>query len=491
MIPVSRFVQGGLGWRLARGGSLLAGANLMEQGLRVVRNMILARLLVPDVFGVMALALSLCSLAQAFTEVGIREAVMQHPRGGGPAFLRAAWWAALARGLVLYALVAALAPLAATFFGIPELTLVVRVAFLRCLAESAMSPGMPGALRDLRYGPWAVVMNGGGAIGVVATLGLALVLPGVWALVAGHVIEGLARLVLSYLVCPVNPAGAVDREAFSSLARFAKGMAGLPILAFVFMEAPTFAVGKLCSRGDLGVFALALALGRIPMIVTGQVGPLILPAFAGVQGDADRLHRAVCKATALLALLALPAALVAACFARELLVVVYGASYAAGAGALAALFASQAVMLLNVPLVTCFVSALGRPGIPRRYSLLRAGILLALLWPFIRLGGITGAGGAALVAMLVAFGAQAMQLHRLAGLSRRMYARSMGGGIALSVVLAPPLLFVRACNPSASEGMRLVYAAVVVLVVAAAVGWVARRRPEWALRFWPRGERHA
>jgi O-antigen/teichoic acid export membrane protein len=93
----------GLFGRMARGGAWLGLGSAGENALRFVRNMVLARLLAPEAFGVMAIVLSICSLFQVLTGLGIKESIVQNPRGAERSFLNGAWWISVVRGLLLYA----------------------------------------------------------------------------------------------------------------------------------------------------------------------------------------------------------------------------------------------------------------------------------------------------------------------------------------------------------------------------------------------------
>ena len=126
--------------KATRGATLVGSASVIEQASRFGRNMLLARLLVPSAFGTMALVMSLASIVGSLTEVGLKVSVIQNPRGREPAYLNAAWWMAMGRGLGVYALIFAMAPWVAQFYGNPGLSALLRVALLSVVLEGAMSP---------------------------------------------------------------------------------------------------------------------------------------------------------------------------------------------------------------------------------------------------------------------------------------------------------------------------------------------------------------
>src|SRR2546425_12554297 len=88
-----------------RGGAWLGVGSIAEQVLRFARNMLLTRLLAPEVFGLMAIVLAISSAAETLTEIGVREAIIQNPRGQEDHYVNSAWWLAFLRAVGLYLLV--------------------------------------------------------------------------------------------------------------------------------------------------------------------------------------------------------------------------------------------------------------------------------------------------------------------------------------------------------------------------------------------------
>src|ERR1700722_18198690 len=89
----------GLKAKVFRGGVWLGSGNTVEQVARFGRNMILTRLLAPEAFGTMAIVLSAMSVFQSFTEIGVKEGLIQNPDGGEEQYVNAAWWLALGRAI--------------------------------------------------------------------------------------------------------------------------------------------------------------------------------------------------------------------------------------------------------------------------------------------------------------------------------------------------------------------------------------------------------
>lgn len=483
--PLKRLREtSGLLGRLLRGGVWLGAGSAAEQGLRFVRNMILARLLAPEAFGLMAIVLSTCSLLQVLTGIGIKEAVVQSPRGTHRTYLNGAWWLAVTRGLVIYIVAVGAAPWIADFYAAPELKPLLRVAFLGVVAQGALSVGAYVAVKQMQYPRWVLVQHGGSALGILTTVVLALWLQGVWALVIGYAAEGFARCLLSHLVCPFRPSRDFCREDLRRLFRFAAGMFGLPVLMMIYTDGAVFAVGKLCTKEELGIFALALTLARIPSMFSNQVVELLMPAFSGLQADRARTNQGILKVTTLVVLLGLPAACFVAFYAREIMVVAYGPAYTSGGVLLSILFCNELLLVCSVPIATVYL-ALGKPALLRLFSLFRAVLVGLLIWPLISGWNIIGAAVCPLLAMLGAFGFQLRQLHLITQFEVRSYLGVWlrGGLVTLPCCLLCVLVSqgVRDLQPLVS----LTLAATALGFVTLSAGLVLGRRSSLRKYFWP------
>jgi lipopolysaccharide exporter len=470
--------------KLLRGGAWLGAGNASEQGLRFARNIIMARLLAPEAFGLMAIALSVCSLFQVLTGLGIKESVVQNPRGAERAYLNGAWWLAAMRGVGLYLMAMAAAPWIARFYESPELKQILHVAFVGVLAQGAMSAGAFVAIKQMRYSRWVIIQSGGSAIGIVAAVVLATQMRDVWALVIGYATEGVARCVLSYLICPFRPGFRFEAGHLKALFRFAGGMFGLPLLLLVYTEGSVFTVGKLCNKQDLGVYAMALTLARIPSMLGGFLVDLLMPAFADIQHDLRRVNQSLLKVTAVIVLLAFPAVFFVAIFGRDLLTLVYGARYAEGGLPLAFLFANEVMILCGMPMATMYL-AIGQPALLRRFSLIRAVMMAALIWPATRVVGLTGAALAPLVAMSTAYAFQLFKMRSVTGLNLRAYSGLCLRGLAVSLPMAVLWFLIGPVLKAATPR-----GAVAAVAVASGIVWLASAflvQRSGALRqyFWP------
>jgi O-antigen/teichoic acid export membrane protein len=194
---VEKWSGEGLKVKVFRGGAWLGIGSVAEQAFRFGRSMILARLLVPQAFGLMAIVGSTASVLHTITDIGVKEGLIQHSRGEEDEYASAAWWLAFGRSLSLYVLFFSLAPLVGKIYGNSELVVLMRVATLSVIFDGIYSSRAYVALKKLKFSRWTMINSGGGICGVIVTIVLSFILRDVWALVIGSVSEAAFRCLFS------------------------------------------------------------------------------------------------------------------------------------------------------------------------------------------------------------------------------------------------------------------------------------------------------
>jgi PST family polysaccharide transporter len=407
-----------------RGGLWLGIGSVAEQGSRFARNMILTRILAPSAFGAMAIVMSSSAIVGALTEVGVRQAVIQHRRGQEKEYLDAGWWLGFGRALLTYLIIFAMAPWAAHFYGLADLSPLLRVTLLGTLFDGAMSPRSALAQKDLKFGRWMVISNGGGICGVILTLVLSLVMHNIWALAIGFGSESVFRCLLSYILYPGFPSLAWDRSAIRELYEFSKQAFGLSFLNLIFSRTDIFVLGKLYPATELGLYSMGIALILTPSsFIAAMFAQTLFPALTHVQDDKDRINRILIEVTSWLILLGLPGVAVVWLCGRSLLSLAYGPQYVAAAGPLAVAAGVAFLNLLNVA-ITCVFTAVGRPALHRRAVTASAVVMLITIYPACRVFGMVGGQVAALVAVVISYLLQVVRMRSLTGLDLLRYAKT-------------------------------------------------------------------
>jgi len=473
---IRRMSSGGLKAKVFQGAIALGIGKVAGGGLKFVRYMLLARLLAPGEFGQMAIVSFVAMAFQSFTEVGVRQSVIQNKRGAEYEYLNASFWMQAVRGLGLFAAGMVFAPLISNFYSMPGLLKLLRVSFLSIVFWGFISPRAHLLEKEYKFG-WAVVLKQGSSIlGTIITVALAFFIGNVWSLVLGFTTEAALMCLLSYLLVPFVPSLRVDKKCLSELMRFARGMFGLPILAMIGFHTDVMVLGKMVTKEALGMYSLAAMLAYTPVEwFTHIINPVLLPAFAQKQDNRKSLCQAVLRVTRTTAIFGMPLIAFLAVCSSSVLLVVYGHTYAAVAAPFAVLCLNILLRTQGVVLFSTYL-AVGQPALHRRFVLLRSLLLVGLIYPAILYFGLLGAASAVFVSGFIAFVMQVFWCRRIIDLKFGSYVRCYIPGLLLSapvVVVVATLLSIGIKSPAAN-----LFVAITVLLVVLLAGLYILHRQE-------------
>ncbi|MFU8829926.1 MAG: oligosaccharide flippase family protein [Phycisphaerales bacterium] len=369
-MSLSRRVLTGLIWQLtARGGDKL---------LRMGANIILARLLTPEDFGLMQAAFLTLGAIECAAFLASDQAIVHYDRGADRGFLNTVFWVAAIRGAIIAAFVVISAPLVAAYFEYPDQVALFAVIALQPLLLGLASPRAQVLVKDLNFKRFSTYRLASTAIGMVISIGLAFALQSAWALVIGQISVMAFQSILSYTVAPFRPRLTFDREAWTAIKRYGLSAAGTPLLLFFINGAPTLLLGKLASLSVLGAFALNQKLARLPLdIAHSTVGAVVMPAYATLKHDPSRLASAWLRALRGVCLLTVPLCVLMMVADSWVGAVIFGSRYEQQPGVFAVLVFGG---LLNMLLATVgpIFWAIGRPSLDRACQIPRVIALFAI-----------------------------------------------------------------------------------------------------------------
>lgn len=428
--------------KIARASMALCIGMISGRGARFVRYMILTRILAPDQFGLMAIIMFVTMAFEAFTEVGLKESVIQNKRGANREYLNVVWWMQAIRGFCLFAIAMLAVPWISSFYGKPELLTLLQVCFLSLLFRGLISPRAHVLEREYKFGRAVFLSQGSSILGTIITLGLALVVRNVWVLVVGFVAESAIRSLFSYILVPFMPRFNVDRESLAELLTFARRMFGLPILTMIAFGADVLVLGKVVTEEQLGMYSLAATLAYLPIDIFGQViYPILLPVFAEKQDDKNFLCQAVLQITRGIALFGVPLVGFIVSCASGILLLAYGPVYIAVTIPLGIL-SLQILAQTEGAILASIYFAVGKPHLHRRFVTLRAVIIVGLIYPAVLHFGLLGAAVVVVMANFAALSMQVVWCNRIIELKFLSYLQQYVPGVllALPVVVAVSVL---------------------------------------------------
>jgi O-antigen/teichoic acid export membrane protein len=426
------------------------------QALSFLTLIVLARLLAPDQFGVVALALAILAIAQVAQESGLGAALIVH-RGD---LRRAAASVSVCSPLIacgLYLVCFGAAPVFAGIFDEPQLTGVLRVMALVLVFRGFTIMPLSLLQRDMHFRPITVIELCGGIAQAGTAIALGLSGAGVWSLVFGQLALGFAQLVSAWCFTPLRPSPFEARlETLRGLMRFGRHVGIANLINYGNANAEGIVVGRVLGATALGYYTIASRHATMPVNVIGHVlGRGVFPALSRVQDDMVRFRRIWLENVQRLALLSTPAAIGLALVAEPFVVTVLGDDWRPAIVPLQILALNGIVRTFSATAGEVF-QALHKPKL-RVYS---ECAYLALIVPAVAVGAYShGLEGAAVAVVLVnvAFGISLLAgLVRLLDVPVRELADALLRPAAGWALLAASLLILRPLVDELSPGFALI-----------------------------------
>ena len=319
---------------------------------------------------------------------------------------------------------------------------MMRVAFISILAYGFFSPRAYASLKEMNYRKWVFIQHFGSIIGILTAIVAGIYMRNVWALIIGFTVENCARFILSYVICPFLPSFQFDRESITSLAKFARGIFGLPILAFLYTRVDIFVLGKLVSVSMLGYYSMAFGLVQIPLLIYNVIiNPMLFPALAKLQSNTVQFTKGILHSIKIISYIFLPLFVILALFAPMILKTAYGEPYAQASIAFQILSLSMAFKILGAIFVSVYFS-IGDPQMTRTASLVRLLVLLVTVIPLAMLWGINGAALASAISGVVWFSVFLYNFNKSFNISYSQYIRSVSPGLMVSFGITCAVLLV-------------------------------------------------
>jgi O-antigen/teichoic acid export membrane protein len=254
----------------------------LSQILRFGSNLVLTRLLFPELFGLMTLVSIFIIGLHLFSDIGIGPSIIQNKRGDDPTFQNTAWTLQAVRGIVLWLGCAVLAVPVSHFYSEPQLLWLLPLVGLNSAISGFNSTGLYALNRNLSVKQLALFELMGQLISVVVTLVWAWFNPSIWALVAGGFVSSFYQLVRSHQLNPGAPNRFTwEPEAVQQIVSFGKWIFLSTALSFLATQSDRLMLGRLFSLELLGVYGVAYTLADIPKQLTLAIGSkIIFPAYA-------------------------------------------------------------------------------------------------------------------------------------------------------------------------------------------------------------------
>lgn len=318
---IRRSVIGGLFWKF--------GERIMTQGVSFVVSLILARILSPDDYGVIALAMTFMSLAAVFINSGFATALIQKKNADATDF-STIFYCSLACSVLIYAVLFVTAPAIAAFYSTPELKVILRVMSLQIPISVYNSVQMAYISKHMLFRKVFITSTVNGLVSGVAGIGMAVAGFGVWALVAQNMMATVANSIMLTIFVPWRPEWKFSWKSAKGLMNYGSKILLADLSGTFFYELRGIIIGRVYTTADLAFYNKGQ---HLPYLVTSNLSSIfkavLFPAFANQSDNMEIVRGLVRRCLRVMSYIIAPCMLGMAAVMEPLILLLFTEKWAA------------------------------------------------------------------------------------------------------------------------------------------------------------------
>jgi O-antigen/teichoic acid export membrane protein len=310
--------------RTIRGIGWSASSQIARLLMQILISAILARLLTPSDFGLIAMVAVFSNFVAIFSDFGLTSAIVQKKEISDEA-LSSTFWINIGLGALLTLALAASAPLIAAFYSQPRLTALV--VFISTTFFISSFGNVQGGLLMKRMNFKALAIIGICAIGISGPIAIFLAFSGygIWSLAWYTVLSTFITVVLTWIYARWVPHFLLGLRHMKGLLRFGANLTGFSFVNYFESNVDNLLIGRFLGSAPLGFYNLAYTLLLFPTSnISNVVGRVMFPALSMIQHDKQLVREAYISANRYIAVISFPLMVWVLVTAPQLILVIYG-----------------------------------------------------------------------------------------------------------------------------------------------------------------------
>jgi len=366
------------------GGEMLHGSFwmiLLRWTIRLtglVSTIVLARLLTPSDFGVVAMAMIVVGMLEVLNQTGQKLAIIRQ-RDPSRDHYDAAWTISVSLGLLTGIAICIAAPFSALYFHDPRVVPVIQCLALRAVLGGFENIGATDFRRDLKFHIYFLYNSCPKIISFVVTVGLAVLWQNYWALVVGILVSQLSLTVLSYVMHPFRPR--LSLKKFSDIGKFS-AWTFMRSLGFYFnQQVDGIVIGGISGAASMGRYAVASDVSSSPFLeINDPMIAVLYPVMSRLQDDLDELRALYLRTVGWSTIICVSGSVGVALVAEQMVKVILGDKWLDVIPLMGWLALSGGILGVSSATYTLF-DALGKPHLGARMQWVRVVMLAVILVP--------------------------------------------------------------------------------------------------------------
>jgi len=373
---------------MAKGAVWMVLFKLLERGIGLISTMILARMLVPHDFGLVAMALSIIAALELLYAFSFDVALIQKLEITNDHY-NTAWSFNFSFGVFSALILYFIAPYAANFYSEERLELIIYLLAIGMLISAIENIGIVDFRKNMQFDKEFKWMISRKLVSFVVTVSLAFYLQSYWALIFGMLSGKLTGTVLSYTMHPYRPR--LSFAAAKELFAFSVWLLINNLLFFLKLRSADFIIGRLSGSRDLGLFSVGYEISNLP--TTELVAPInraVFPGYANMSDNIKKLQQGFIDVLSVIYLFAVPIGVGIAVTANLLVPVFLGPKWVEIVPIIQILAFFGVASAVQTNIGSVFL-ALGKPRLLTMLAVLYVTVLIPSLLYTVETWGIVGA----------------------------------------------------------------------------------------------------
>jgi O-antigen/teichoic acid export membrane protein len=279
-----------LKWKAMQGTFILVGTEVYTQGIRLVGNLIMTRLLYPEAFGLMLIVGLVMTALEQFSDAGVRPAVVIKSHGREEKFLSTAWVILGSRGAILTTIALLFAWPLSLIYDQETLLGLLCIASFSALIQGFESPQQMISEREVQRVRLMLLDTIPQTLAIVGGIAVMWFYPTIWVLAGMALVGPIIRTLLSYLLFPLNGLKfRADKEVFKEIFGFGKWIFLATAMTFLAAEGDKLITTGFLTVAQLGVFSIAVTFAKLVDMVSARLAHfLLMPVFVQIEKEDNK-----------------------------------------------------------------------------------------------------------------------------------------------------------------------------------------------------------
>ncbi len=346
-----------------RGGAVTVALQGATIAIQLTSTVILARLLSPKDYGIMAMVLAVTNFAGLFRDLGLSSAAIQK-RDLTRAQQSNLFWLNVAMGTLLTGLVAAASPLVVWFYGKSELLWVTVALSFSFLIGSFGAQHGAMLVRNMQFGRQGIASISGALFSLAVSVLLATQGWSYWSLVWGNLAGAMATTLLLIVLSPFRPGWIRAGTGIREMLKFGANVTAFGFINYFHRNLDNILIGKFVGADALGLYSRAYALLMLPLSsLRGPINAVGFPALSRLQDQPEAYRSYYRKVTQVLALLSMPFTAFLFVSSEQIIHLLLGPAW----NGVTPIFAILALVAFVQPVITLWGMVMLSRGMAQRY----------------------------------------------------------------------------------------------------------------------------